>query len=388
MRVAVIGGGIGGLCAAIGLQGHGADVEVFERAAVLEPVGAGLSLFGNGLAALDSIGVGERFRQLTDAHDAVITGGQRRPDGTWLARLGPGMLPDLRVIHRADLHELLVSALEPGTLHLGSTCRTLPGDGRDLDITDATGTRRQRHDLLVAADGLRSSTRAAWPGDPGLRYSGYSAWRGVTRGPVDLGGEAGETWGRGLRFGMAPIVDGRVYWFAVATMPAEVAVNDEFAAVRRLFGTWHDPIPRLLDATAPAAVVRHPIHDLAKPLPTFRRGRTILLGDAAHAMTPDLGQGGGQALEDAATLAALLAPLARHGDPDVDAALGRYDTLRRKRTQPMARMAHAVGRVAQLGFGPAVVLRDAAIRITPAAAMAGRIRAVQRWEPPKTCSGS
>lgn len=165
-------------------------------------------------------------------------------------------------------------------------------------------------------------------------------------------------------------------------MPADAVVDDEFAEVRRLFGRWHDPIPRLLDGTDPAAVVRHPIHDLAKPLPTFRRGRTLLLGDAAHAMTPDLGQGGGQAMEDAATLAALLAPVARNQDPDLDAALVRYDSLRRKRTQPMARAARAVGRVAQLGFGPAVVLRDTAMRITPASAMAGRIRAVQRWEPP------
>lgn len=200
MHVAVIGGGIGGLCAAIGLQRHGAEVEVFERSAVLAPVGAGLSLFGNGLAALDAIGLGPRFRDLTDPHGAVTTGGQRRPDGTWLARLGPGLLPDLRVIHRADLHELLVSALEPGTLHLGSTCAAVPGGGRELDMADAGGTRRQRYDLVVAADGIRSSTRAGWPGDPGLRYSGYSAWRGVTRGPVDLGGEAGETWGEGIAF--------------------------------------------------------------------------------------------------------------------------------------------------------------------------------------------
>ncbi|GAB3519600.1 FAD-dependent monooxygenase [Arthrobacter monumenti] len=383
MRVGIIGGGIGGLCAAIGLERHGADVDVFERATSIEPVGAGLSIFGNGLAALDSIGVGQRFRELTDSHGAVTSGGQRRPDGTWLAMLPPGALPELRVIHRSDLHDLLVSALTPGTLHLGSTCTVEPGGGREMRVTEAAGgTRTERYDLVVAADGIRSPTRAGWANDPGLRYSGYSAWRGVTRGPVDLGGEAGETWGRGLRFGVVPLTDGRVYWFAVANMPEEAVIDDEFAEVRRLFGAWHEPIPQLLEGTDPSAVVRHPIHDLAKPLASIRRGRTILLGDAAHAMTPDLGQGGGQAMEDAATLATLLAPDARRTAPDIDGILDHYDSLRRKRTQPMARRSRLVGRAAQLRAAPAVVLRDAAIRLTPAGVMARQVRSLQRWTPP------
>jgi 2-polyprenyl-6-methoxyphenol hydroxylase-like FAD-dependent oxidoreductase len=236
----------------------------------------------------------------------------------------------------------------------------------------------------VAADGLRSRLRSSWPQDPGVRYAGYTAWRGVTESPVDLEGAAGETWGRGLRFGAVPLHDGRVYWFAVASVPAGLRLPDEHAEVRRLFGGWHRPVPALVEATPPAAVLRHDVHDLARPLPTFRRGGCVLLGDAAHAMTPDLGQGGNLALEDGVTLARLLTGLAPQDQPDPEAlegALERYDQLRRRRTQPVARQARALGRVAQ-ARGPLAVLRDGLLRRVPPSLVAARLRAVQSWRPP------
>lgn len=378
MRVGIIGAGIGGLSAAVGLARAGADVVVYERAAELRPSGSGLSVFGNGVAALDAIGVGDEFRALTSGNARLLRGGQRTPDGAWLTTLPADAAPELRIVHRADLHRLLVDALPDDALRLGVSADAVSPDGRSITVGDRTET----FDVVVAADGIRSAVRRSWPGDPGIRYSGYSTWRGITSTPVDLAGEAGETWGRGLRFGLAPLADGRVYWFAVATMPEHAVVADEFGEVTRLFGAWHDPIPALLAATDPAGVSRLPIHDLARPLRTFRRGRCVLLGDAAHAMTPDLGQGGGQAMEDAATLAALLAPAARDGAASgIDAALAEYDTLRRARTQPIARRARQVGAVAQ-ARGPLAVLRNAALRATPARALAAQVAALQQWTPP------
>lgn len=384
MRIAVVGAGIGGLCAAIGLERAGAEVTVFERADELRPSGSGLSVFANGLAALDTLGVGEQFRAITSTEMSGLRGGQRTPDGRWLATIPAAALTELRIVHRADLHDLLVDALRPGTLVLGAPVTTVDPAGVTSVYRDEVD-RDERFDLAVAADGIGSAVRRSWPEDPGIRYSGYSAWRGVTERPVDLRGAAGETWGYGLRFGVAPLRDGRVYWFAVATMDAGAEIPDEYAEVQRLFGGWHDPIPELIAATDPAAVFRLPISDLAAPLPTFRRGACVLLGDAAHAMTPDLGQGGGQAMEDAAILAALIAPIARDAAPDparLDRALAEYDRVRRARTQPIARRARALGAVARTRSRFGVALRDLVLRLTPSSVLGRQSAAVQAWTAP------
>lgn len=389
MRIAVIGAGIGRLSAAVGLQQAGAEVEVFERAAALRPVGAGLSVFGNGLTALDALGLGAGLRSRS-ASAGGLRAGQRTPSGAWLSTTPAAALTDLRVIHRTDLQTLLLDALAPGTVSYGATVAKVSDGGDEIAIQrpDAGGPPRlehRRYDLVVAADGIRSRVRASWPDDPGVRYAGYSAWRGVTEQPVDLHGAAGETWGRGLRFGIAPLVDGRVYWFAVATLPVGTVFPDEYAEVTRRFADWHRPVAAIVRATPAAAVFRHDIFDLAATLPTFRRGRCLLLGDAAHAMTPDLGQGGNQAMEDGVTLARLLAPLTRDDRPD-PATLGRaldaYDLLRRRRTQAIARQARAVGRVAQTTGRGRVALRSAALRVLPASIGARSLTRIQSWSPP------
>lgn len=378
MKAVVIGAGIGGLAAAAGLRRAGADVVVLERAAELRAVGAGLSLWRNGFTALDALGLGDAVRARTSASAAALQAGQRTPDGRWLARLPGAAVADLRVVHRADLQEVLAEAA--GEVRCGVDVTGVAADGRT--VTHSGGALHSggigHADLVVAADGIRSAVRASWPGDPGLRYSGYSAWRGVTRTPVDLLGGAGETWGRGLRFGLVPLHDGRVYWFGVRSMPAGVPPHDEHAAVRAAFAGWHAPIPAVLDATDPDAVHRLDIHDLAAPLRTFRRGRCVLLGDAAHAMTPDLGQGGGQALEDAATLVRLLTD----GTGGVDRALDRYDALRRPRTARLLRTSRQVGAVAQASSPVAAAVRDGLVRLVPDAWTASQAAAVQRWEPP------
>jgi 2-polyprenyl-6-methoxyphenol hydroxylase-like FAD-dependent oxidoreductase len=404
MRIAIIGAGIGGLAAACGLQRQGADVVVLERASQPPASGSALSVFANGWNALDSLGVGDRLREVAGSQVQDLRAGQRTPDGDWLATTSADAIRELRVVHRADLQSHLLQTLAPDTVRFGTTVTSVHPDvlapagdtarhasrtglpsnaglSVEVDGQDVAGS----FDLVVAADGIRSRIRASWGNDAGTRYSGYSAWRAVTSTPVDLLGAAGETWGAGRRFGYAPLRDGRVYWFAVATMSEDAVFADEYGAVVEMTRGWHDPISAILAATDPTTVFRLPVSDLAKPLPSFRRGRCVLVGDAAHAMTPDLGQGGNQAMEDAATLSALLGPLcpvAAPGAAQVDAALVVYDQMRRSRTQPIARRARTVGRVAQARGRFTVPLRNALMRATPEKSLDRQALTIQNWQPP------
>ena len=377
MHAIVIGAGIGGLATAGALRSHGHEVTVIERSATIEPIGAGISIFANGFRALDELGAADSLRHPVDPSLRTL---QRTPGGGVLAELPRD--PSQRVRGDAPRRPAAgpARARDGGRLLLGVGARVQGATGVVAIQSAADPSAADEllsGDLVVIADGIRSRNRAAVTTEPGARYSGYSAWRAVTRHPVDLSDAAGETWGFRERFGFAPLPDGRVYWFGVASLPEGTRFDDEFAEVRRRFEAWHAPIPALLDATDPASVLRHDIHDLARPLRTFTRGRCVLVGDAAHAMTPDLGQGGGQALEDAATLGNLVAVGA-----DLDAALDAYDRLRRPRTQSIARRARSMGRMAHVGWRPAAALRDAAIRMTPASVLARTAAAVGEWEPP------
>ncbi|MEO9327978.1 FAD-dependent monooxygenase [Gordonia aurantiaca] len=371
MKVVIVGAGIAGLCTAAGLGSIGAEVVLIERAPEVRGGGSGLSLFGNGLKALESLGLRSVVPDPVEVSPTVS--GTRRPDGRWLSRFSPEVLADLRVVRRGDLHDALLSRLGPGVeIRTGTGVRDVLDRGVVLD----DGTILDDCDLVVGADGLRSRVRAAIGDDPGVTYSGYIAWRAITAHPVDLDA-AGETMGRGHRFGIAPLPDGHVYWFAAVTYPREVSPGgiDE---VRQRFSGWHASVGQVLDATAPESVGVLPIEELADPLRTFVDGRRALVGDAAHAMTPNLGQGANQAMEDAATLTALLS---RPG-ADIDAALAGYDRLRRARTQRIARQARAIGRVGQWRSAPAVWLRDTAMRALPDAVADAQVRRIQDWQPP------
>ncbi|MCW3840359.1 FAD-dependent monooxygenase [Micromonospora yasonensis] len=216
--------------------------------------------------------------------------------------------------------------------------------GRPHRSAGRSGLVRIRADLVVGADGIRSTVRRLlWPDAAGPVRIGVTAWRGVT--PAwDEDIIVAISWDRGAEFGMVPLADGRVYWFAaVNTEPADSAV-DELAQVRARFGSWHDPIPALISATD--TVLRDDLACLDEPLTTYVKGRVALLGDAAHAMTPNLGQGANQALEDAVVLAAVA------DRPD---GLAAYDRQRRPRSQRVAKASRTIGRFGQQLDNPIAV---------------------------------
>jgi 2-polyprenyl-6-methoxyphenol hydroxylase-like FAD-dependent oxidoreductase len=371
VRAAVVGAGIGGLATALALERVGWDVVVLERSGAFVPVGSGLTLFPNGLRALGHLGLRATVEALRGDWTTRVQAGIRSPDGRWLARWSPRMVADAAVVERSRLHEVLLGALRTSTVETGREVSA----ARSTVVRCTDGTEIAGLDLVVAADGINSRVRAARPDDPGVRYAGYQAWRAVSDGPVPTDA-VGEVWGHGRRFGIAPLGDGRVYWFATETAPREVARTDEAEVVAGLFGSWCDPVPRLLAATDPTGVRRLPIEALGTPVRRPVAGRVVLLGDAAHAMTPDVGQGANQALEDAAALGALLA-----GGGDVDEALAGWAGLRVPRWVSVSRQARAAGRTGQLS-GPAAAVRDAVLRLVPTSVLDRRTAALHAWVVP------
>ena len=382
-RAVVIGAGIGGLAAAAGLSSAGWHVTACERAASIEPVGAGLALAPNGLRALDVIGAGDALRALAISQELGI----RRCDGRWLMRSTTGQMISNRfgdpviLVLRAAVIDALTARVPGGVLSL-STEVTSVDPGGDGAARVATTAGDLDADLVVAADGIGSATRQALFGDhPRLRYAGFTTWRLLT-GPVTWQVPMAESWGRGTVFGVMPLSGGRVYCYGAAPADPGARADDELAELVRLFGTWHEPIPELLAITRPQDVLRHDVAELAAPLPSLHHGRVALLGDAAHPMTPNLGQGACQALEDAA----VISRLATGTDPGaVTGMLARYTAARLPRTTDVVRRSRRVATMTTWTSPSAVAFRNAVTaltgRLAPGAALRGLVP-IYGWQPP------
>jgi 2-polyprenyl-6-methoxyphenol hydroxylase-like FAD-dependent oxidoreductase len=365
---------MGGLTAAIALRRAGWSVTVLERAAALGEVGAGLTLWPNAVRALAVLGLDEAVA--ARGVPTISRGNLRAPSGRWLRHSRPGDVGVL-AMHRADLHEVLREALPAEVLVTGADVVAVKDDAT---VTyERGGTRREVvADLVVGADGVHSVTRTGlWPGHPGPVFQGRTVWRGVTTPGAVWPVQECLTLGRGVQVGLLPLPGERVYWFLTANADRpDRAYDDEHAEVRRRVAGWHDPVPALVAATEPDKVLHNDIVDL-DPLPTYVKNRVVLLGDAAHAMPPDLGQGACQAIEDAVVLAHALG-----GTSDVTAALASYDEQRRARTQPMAAAARASVKRTSNTSPVAHAVVALAARLVPPKAWRKATARWSDWSPP------
>jgi 2-polyprenyl-6-methoxyphenol hydroxylase-like FAD-dependent oxidoreductase len=374
----VVGGGIGGLAAALALHRTGWTVTVLERAPQIREVGAGLTIMENGLSCLDELGVGAEIRQASLLQPPAI----RRWDGRWLVRATGAVAARVGTVgmHRAELHRILLGALPAEAVRTDATVvAVVPGSPALVRYRGSNGADEIAADLVVAADGIRSTVRAQlWPEAPAPVYGGTTVWRAVTAEPWTGSDVLGFSWAPGAEFGMGPMVDGRAFWYLAINAPAGTRHSDDLGTVRSLVGNWHDPIPGLLSATDPAAVLPDDIYQLATHPSSFVRGPVALLGDAAHAMLPTLGQGAGQAMEDAVVLAAELART-----DSISAALTAYDRARRPRARRVAELARLSGAMGQRLTSPALIgLRNAAYRVLPPSLTIGALGTVTNWRAP------
>jgi 2-polyprenyl-6-methoxyphenol hydroxylase-like FAD-dependent oxidoreductase len=373
-KATVVGAGIGGLTTALALERAGWQVDVYEQAPEIGPVGAGVGIAPNAVKALTRLGLGADLREHGQRQDGLEI---RARTGRRLAHL-PGDSIESRYgapfygLHRAELHRLLLRRLTSATLHTGH--HAVDVDTDTVTFETSAGSVSATADLVVVADGVNSHLRAAlFPSYPGPDYAGYTVWRGlVPAGSLDVPAVLSETWGRGARFGVAVLGEGQVYWFACENMREHAEPEHRLDLLAERFRDWHEPIPQLIAATAENTLLRHDVYYLRAPLPAFFRGRVALLGDAAHAVTPDIGQGACLAIEDAVVLASTMD----------NGGLRAYDAIRRPRTEGMARFSGRLATVLQTSNRAAIGIRDMVAVAAPSSLLTRAAGAAFAWTPP------
>jgi 2-polyprenyl-6-methoxyphenol hydroxylase-like FAD-dependent oxidoreductase len=379
----VVGAGIAGLATAVALQRRGHHVTVLESRSEVTS-GAGISIWPNALAALDHIGLGDAVRE---SGGRVTAGALRWSDGTWLRRpsrerLVKALGEPLVVIRRSVLNDLLAGALASDTLETGVTAKDIQftADGVRVTLSDST-TRRA--DAVVGADGTHSVVARYLNGPLTNRYAGYTAWRGIADVAIDPD-LAGETLGAGRECGHVPLGADHTYWFATERTPeGQVAPQGELAYLQRTFGSWAEPLPKLLTATNPDIVLRNDLYDREQAR-VWSKGPTVLVGDAAHPMRPHLGQGGCQGLEDAAILACFVDQCS-----DLAAAFDRFASFRRPRVRALVRESAIIGRVVNLRPAFLSAAASRATALVPEAVLTRHLATVasrSAFKPPTSAS--
>ncbi|MCU0706460.1 MAG: FAD-dependent monooxygenase [Fimbriiglobus sp.] len=354
-RVLIIGGGIGGLTAAIALHRAGIPAAVYERTPKLRDVGAGIILWTNAMKVFRKLGVGLaveakstvlRLAELRDWRGKLLSTGD-------LTGLGARFGAPTAGIHRADLQAVLADHLGREHITLGTACVGYSQDANGVTARFADG-REVRGEILVGADGLNSAVRSQLLGPQRPRYSGSTAWRGVgiiDRPEVPVGVSL-LTMGRGSEFGYLPIGGGRTYWFATAVVPAGGSDGPAGAKPVLLdrFRDWYAPVRAVIDATPPDAILRNDLAD-RPPVTNWTDGRVTLLGDAAHPTTPHLGQGACMAIESAWVLAECLTAGGVEG-------LQTYQAKRLARTAEVTNRSRMLGKMLAYRNPLACWLRD------------------------------
>ncbi len=311
MKYSIIGAGIGGLMTALAFEKKGIDYHVFEKASVLSEVGAGIWLAPNALQVVERLGVLEEVQKKGNSIDRITLG---KLD---LSPLSDTFQDNVKkefgystiAIHRAELQKLLFDKIPSEKISLGKGFKSFEQIGdHQIEVTFEDGTNHVS-DYLIGADGINSKVRNQLFPNSQKRFTEQTCWRGVATFSLEeeFSHRGMELWGDQVRFGISRISEDKVYWFAVALDKANQ--KDEQHLVKsklsKMFSDFHPLVGQLIEATEDQNILRNDINDL-KPLDKWYQGNICLIGDAGHATTPNMGQGGAQAMEDAYYLSKMI----------------------------------------------------------------------------------
>ncbi|WP_180131102.1 FAD-dependent urate hydroxylase HpxO [Acinetobacter sp. YH12072] len=337
MEITIIGAGMGGLTTGIALKKFGHKVTIYEQAEKILPVGAAISLWSNGVKCLNYLGLTEQVAKLGGQMDqlAYIDGltGDTMTQFSLLPlieEVGQRPYP----VARADLQNMLMDEFGREDIQLGKKMVELQEQKDGVLVKFADGTEIKT-DLLIGADGTHSITRAYVLGEQfSRRYAGYVNWNGLVEISEKL--TPADQWttfvGQGKRVSLMPVADGKFYFFFDVPLPVGLENNraEYKTLLKQYFEGWCAPVQHLIDALDEQKTNRVEIHDI-EPFAQFYKGRVVIVGDAAHSTTPDIGQGGCQAMEDAIYLARSL----QINTLGLEDALKRYQNKRNERANEL-----------------------------------------------------
>jgi len=356
----ILGGGIAGLTAAIALKAIGIEATVFEAAPAFKPVGAGLVLAANAMKAYQHLGL---YDQLTAAGQDISQFTFYDDKGKVITRTSTGGLKNGLAnftVHRAALQKVLLSHLQNGQVITGKRSKDIvtTNEGYTIFFDDGTEVNTK---FVIVAEGINSAIRKKILPNAQLRFSGYTCWRGITDNTGLNINETSETWGTKGRFGIVPLIDNKIYWFACKNAKAadermkQYGVN-ELAAN---FKDYHSPIISIIRSTPAEHIIWNDIIDL-KPQHHYTVGNIVFIGDAAHATTPNMGQGACQAIEDAVILASCI-----NNNTVIEEAFKTFEQKRLKRTHYIVNQSSLLGKVAQLENESLASFRNLIFRSLP-----------------------
>lgn len=360
--ILISGGGIAGLALAISLCNRNIEVQVYEKVSHLSGIGAGLMLGPNAWKAIDHLGI----RSIVEPHVTPLkTFTIKRAGGKHISTQSDNLLSQLsggeytRSVHRGALHEAFIRALPEGVLRTGSPVAAYCNSENGVMLQLQGGTAVEGA-ALIAADGIHSRLRAATGDTRKPRYSGYTCWRGIASWKLGQY-EGSETWGKYGRFGIVPLSNEQVYWYATVNASAQDSQVKSWNKEQLMtnFSSYHEPIPDLLSNTPESAILQNDIDDLP-PAKRLAYGKVLLIGDAGHATTPNLGQGAALALEDAAWLSQRL--------PQVqpETCFKQFEQARLKRINWVVSQSQQIGKIGQWTHPVAVGLRNTLMTLAPA----------------------